>query len=193
VTTKATHGPQPADEATAPTPPPTPLPQALPQVQAPQPAAPVDAPAPAASTAPPPAAQLATHLAPLYKGPDGIHRLTIHLNPVDLGPISVTAEVRGGDIAVQLAGATDAGREALRGALPDLRKHLEDAGFGSCALDLQRDAPNPGHDHQQRPAAPEPQARGGNEPERPAGPAPVDPPARTTAAGTAHRSLDLHV
>jgi flagellar hook-length control protein FliK len=87
------------------------------------------------------ATQLAERLVPLRKGPDGLHRLTIHLNPVDLGPISVTAEIRGGDIHVHLAGATDAAREALRAALPELRKELQGSGFGSSSLDVSRDAP----------------------------------------------------
>jgi flagellar hook-length control protein FliK len=90
------------------------------------------------------AAQLAERLVPLQKGPDGVHRLTIHLNPVDLGPISVTAEVRGGDVHVHLAGATDAARDALRAALPELRKELQGSGFGSTSLDVSRDAPGHG-------------------------------------------------
>ncbi|MCW2638878.1 MAG: Collagen alpha-2(I) chain, partial [Dactylosporangium sp.] len=90
------------------------------------------------------ATQLAERLAPLQKGPDGVHRLTIHLNPVDLGPISVTAEVRTGDIHVHLAGATDAAREALRAALPELRKELQGSGFGSSSLDVSHDAPGRG-------------------------------------------------
>nr|WP_240948376.1 flagellar hook-length control protein FliK [Planosporangium mesophilum] len=101
---------------------------------------------PAAAPATPPthATQLAERLAPLQKGPDGVHRLTIHLNPGDLGPIRVTAEVRGGDIHVHFAGATDAARDALRAALPELRKELQASGFGSSSLDVSRDTPGHG-------------------------------------------------
>jgi flagellar hook-length control protein FliK len=77
-------------------------------------------------------------LVPLRRGPDGVHRMTIHLSPEDLGPISIVAEVRGGAIAVQLHSATEAGRAALQASLPDLRRDLVDGGFGSCALDLQQ-------------------------------------------------------
>jgi flagellar hook-length control protein FliK len=101
---------------------------------------------PAAAPATPPthATQLAERLAPLQKGPDGIHQLTIHLNPVDLGPIRITAEVRGGDIHVHFAGATDAARDALRAALPELRKELQGSGFGSSSLDVSHHAPGRG-------------------------------------------------
>jgi flagellar hook-length control protein FliK len=119
----------------------------------PQPAAPST---PAAL--PSPAAQLAMRLVPLRTAPDGVHRLTVHLNPGDLGPISVTAEVRAGAITVHLAGATGAGREALDAALPDLRRHLTEGGYGSCALEIRphvRDATTPGPTSQQQASQPD--------------------------------------
>lgn len=106
------------------------------------------APAPAsgvmAETAPPaqaqtPASQVAAYLTPLRRGPDGTHRLTVDLYPEDLGHIKVVAEVKGGEIAVRLAGSTEAGRQALATALPELRKDLIDSGFGGCSLDLATD------------------------------------------------------
>ncbi|WP_189243126.1 flagellar hook-length control protein FliK [Planobispora rosea] len=100
--------------------------------------------APASSRPAPPAAQVAMHILPLRQDPDGIHRLTVHLHPVDLGPISVVAELRNGAVHLQLAGASDAAFEALRSSLPDLKRELEDGGFSSCSLDLQREAPNGG-------------------------------------------------
>jgi flagellar hook-length control protein FliK len=105
--------------------------------------APTSGPEPALPTTPTPvplpthAAQLAMRLVPLRTAPDGVHRLTVHLNPGDLGPISVTAEVRDGAIAVHLTGATEAGREALDAALPDLRRHLAEGGYGSCSLEMR--------------------------------------------------------
>jgi flagellar hook-length control protein FliK len=81
---------------------------------------------------------MAMRIAPLRLEPDGVHRLTVHLHPVDLGPIQVVAEIRNGDINLQLTGTTDAGTDALRDALGDLRRELEDSGFGNCTLDLRQ-------------------------------------------------------
>jgi len=103
--------------------------------------------APAAGTPPPPAAaepfsppaaQLAMRIVPLKLDADGVHRLTVHLHPADLGPVQVVAEIRNGDIIVQLSGSTDAGNDALRNALDDLRRELNDAGFRNTSLDLRQ-------------------------------------------------------
>jgi flagellar hook-length control protein FliK len=82
----------------------------------------------------PPAQQLAAEIVPL-RDKNGEHSLTVSLHPVDLGPITVTARIQGTDIHLDLGGATESGREALRNALPDLRRELERAGFTSCLLD----------------------------------------------------------
>jgi flagellar hook-length control protein FliK len=77
---------------------------------------------------------------PLRGGPDGVHQLTVQLNPVELGPVSIVAELRDGDIHLRLAGATEAAREALRAALPDLRRELADAGLNAGTLDVWQQA-----------------------------------------------------
>ncbi|MEV6923079.1 flagellar hook-length control protein FliK [Dactylosporangium sp. NPDC051485] len=88
------------------------------------------------------APQLVSVLSPLRRGPDGVHRMTLRLQPENLGPISVVAEVRNGTIAVQLRADREAGQAALQAALPQLRQDLTDAGFAGCALDLhQQDSP----------------------------------------------------
>lgn len=102
------------------------------------PAAPGQAPAPQL----PPAAQLALRLAPLRAGPDGTHQLTILLNPEELGPVSVVATVKGDQLSVQLTGATEVGRDALRAALPELERDLRDGGFATLNLNV-RDTPQP--------------------------------------------------
>jgi hypothetical protein len=81
-------------------------------------------------------------LAPLRAGPDGTHQLTILLNPEELGPVSVTATVKGDQLSVQLTGATDVGRDALRAALPQLERDLRDGGFATLNLNV-REAPQP--------------------------------------------------
>jgi flagellar hook-length control protein FliK len=77
-------------------------------------------------------------IAPLRLDADGIHRLTVQLHPVDLGPVQVVAEIRNGDINVQLTSATDAATDAIRDAINDLRRDLQDAGFGNTTLDLRQ-------------------------------------------------------
>jgi len=152
--------------------------------------APVAAPAAAtAASAPagPPAEQIATRIVPLRLDGDGVHRLTVHLHPADLGMVSVVAEIRDGAINVQLAGATEAGRESLRGALPDLRRELQQAGFTGCTLDLRQDTPQGGQQQFRAPLA------GRAEPSGSAGSAtaPDQLPVRPSQGGA--RRLDLHV
>jgi hypothetical protein len=102
--------------------------------------APASQPAPAAQAAAlPPAAQVALRLAPLRVGPDGTHQLTIHLNPEELGPVSVVAQVRGDELSVRLTG-TATGADALKAALPQLEQQLRDGGFSTVAVDV-REAP----------------------------------------------------
>lgn len=152
----------------------------------------VGSPAAPASTV---AAQVAMQLSPLRKGPDGVHRLTIHLNPADLGTISVVAEVRNGAISVQIHGATEAARAALHAALPELRRDLVEAGFGSCSLDLQQNGPGQGHRSWDQPGgsasqnAPRQNAPRQNVPDVYAEPA----PAPTTPQRGAVGAVDLHV
>jgi flagellar hook-length control protein FliK len=114
------------------------------------PTAPVAAPQAAAPAAPaPPATQLAMHIAPLRLDADGVHRLTVNLHPVDLGPVQVVAEIRNGEINVQLSGSTDAGTDALRDALGDLKRELEESGFANCSLDLRQGSPQQDQARQQ--------------------------------------------
>jgi hypothetical protein len=158
------------------------------------PAAPAGVAAPstgAASTpAPSPAAQLAAVFPPLRLAADGVHRLSLQLHPADLGPVSVLAEIRGGEIHVHLAAASEAGREALRTALPELRRDLQAAGFSTGTLDLQQDGPGQGQ--------PRHQQAGGPAPEQPTQPAPRPRPAPAAIPFAAQptgasRQLDLHL
>jgi hypothetical protein len=62
---------------------------------------------------------------------------------------------------VQLSGSTDAGNDALREAIDDLRRQLEDSGFSNATLDLRQGTPQ---QQQQDPAQQQFafQNRGGN-------------------------------
>lgn len=80
------------------------------------------APAPGARAV---AAQVAPALISIAQRPAGTHQLTMTVNPDSLGPVTLRAHISaGGDVQVELVGATDAGREALRLIATDLRRDL---------------------------------------------------------------------
>jgi flagellar hook-length control protein FliK len=173
---------QPAAPAVAATGPAAPAP-----TPATAPAAEVTAPAPAQPSTPAaPATQVAMHIVPLRQEADGIHRLTVHLHPVDLGAVSVVAEIRDGSVAVQLSGATEHGRQALHDALPQLRQELADAGFTNCSLDLRQNAPSGGQEYRQPTAS----RASGPDTTGPAS-APAEPEVRPSV--DRNRLLDLRV
>jgi flagellar hook-length control protein FliK len=150
--------------------------------------------APAApGTVPTPAAQVAMQLIPLRKVGDGVHRMTIHLHPAELGPISVIAEVRGGAIAVQIHGGTEEGRAALQASLPELRKDLVDAGYGSCSLDLQQGSARQGQGWAQFDRRPDQSSAGDRAPAESPQPEPEAPPAPRMAARITSFAVDLRV
>ena len=114
---------------------PEPLPQAngngtTPPVAAAAPATPTapSAPAPAASAPAPAAPSLPAQLAPpllaLARAPQGTHELTLTVTPEDLGPVTVRAHISAEGIRVELAAPSDAGRDAIRLILNDLRRDL---------------------------------------------------------------------
>ncbi|MFJ4225274.1 hypothetical protein [Microbacterium sp. NPDC089695] len=82
---------------------------------------------PTASAATPRA--LTAQVSPVVMGiaqrPAGTHQITMTVNPDTLGPVTVRAHIgQGGDVRVELIGATDAGRDALRALVTDLRRDL---------------------------------------------------------------------
>jgi Meckel syndrome type 1 protein len=101
-----------------------------PTAAAPQPAAPA-APQPGATLQP----QLAKPLFTLAGAPQGQHIMTLQVTPEDLGPMTVRAHIDAAGVRIELFAPGDAGREAIRGILPELRKELADAGFGA-SLDV---------------------------------------------------------
>lgn len=107
------------------------------------------APTASAPAAPAPAntaAQLVPEVVAVHRrGVDGTHSLTVDITPEDLGPVRLHVELRDGQVELRLAGATDAAREALRAALPELRRALEAAGVGTGSLAVSPDAPSAGH------------------------------------------------
>nr|BFE65564.1 hypothetical protein GCM10020063_100900 [Dactylosporangium thailandense] len=94
------------------------------------------------------APQLVSVLSPLRKGPDGVHRMTVRLDPEELGPVSIVAEVRDGSISVHLRADRETGQAALQAALPQLRQDLSSAGFAQCALELNQQSSFAGNESQ---------------------------------------------
>lgn len=103
---------------------------------APGQAAVTGAPAAAQSPAHPPlAAQLSGPLFSLATARAGEHTMTLSVTPENLGPVTVRAHIGAEGVRVELFAPTDAGREALRAILHDLKRDLASAGLGSN-LDL---------------------------------------------------------
>ncbi|WIB31208.1 flagellar hook-length control protein FliK [Curtobacterium sp. MCSS17_005] len=94
--------------------------------------------APAAATAPSPAPlaqQLARPVFSLAQAGPGEHVVTVQVVPDSLGPVTVRAHVTAHGMHVELFAASDAGREAVRQVLPDLRRDAAGTGV-STTLDL---------------------------------------------------------
>jgi flagellar hook-length control protein FliK len=90
-------------------------------------APPLPAAEPAALTASPRvvAAQVSPVVVSIAQRPAGMHQLTMTVNPESLGPVTVRAHItQTGDVRIELVGATDAGRDALRAIVADLRRDL---------------------------------------------------------------------
>lgn len=115
------------------------------------PVAPAPAPAPAAHTATPTLdTQLARPVFTLATAGRGEHVMTVHVTPDTLGPVTVRAHVGTEGVRVELFAPTDAGRDALRAILPDLRRDFSGSGL-SGSLDLSsQNQPAPQQDAQER-------------------------------------------
>lgn len=109
------------------------IPAAATPVPAQAPAAPtfataVASAAPAASAAPTPAPplqqQLAQPVMSLARQPDGDHVVVVRVAPDDLGPVTVHARVSDTSVHIELFAPSDAGRDAVRQILADLRRDL---------------------------------------------------------------------
>ncbi|MDR6986195.1 flagellar hook-length control protein FliK [Paenarthrobacter nitroguajacolicus] len=124
----------------------TPTPQLAPTLQltpAPQPT-----PTPLPTPTPPQAAlspQLAAPLFTLASAAPGEHVMTLRVTPEDLGPLTVRAHIDATGVRIELFAPGDAGREAVRHVLPELRRGLEDTG-ASLSLSTHNSPPDTGKD-----------------------------------------------
>ncbi|WIE84909.1 flagellar hook-length control protein FliK [Curtobacterium sp. MCPF17_021] len=112
--------------------------------------------APAAATAPAPAPlaqQLARPVFSLAQAGPGEHVVTVQVVPDSLGPVTVRAHVTAHGMHVELFAASDAGREAVRQVLPELRRDAAGTGV-STTLDLSsQNQPQDAPGRDERPAA----------------------------------------
>ncbi len=157
--------PVPAPASTAPTPP--------------SGAATANAPAPLAQ-------QLARPLFTLAQAGPGDHVVTVQVVPDQLGPVTVRAHVTAHGMHVELFAASDAGRDAVRQVLPDLRRDAAGSGVATT-LDLSSQnhpGAQPGRDERPAPSVPRPG------PDLEARPTPTAP---VTTRPTTVRSVGLDV
>lgn len=91
---------------------------------------------PQPSAAPPLHAQLSGPVAHLVSGANGEKHLTVNVAPENLGPVTVRANISSDTMRIELFAAQDAGREALRGVLQDLRRDLAGLGLGAGQVSL---------------------------------------------------------
>ncbi|MGM7775714.1 flagellar hook-length control protein FliK [Arthrobacter sp. KNU-44] len=79
--------------------------------------------------------QVSRPLFSLASAAPGAHVMTLKLSPEDLGPLTVRAHIEGAGVRIELFAPGEAGREAVRCILPELRRGLGESGFGA-SLDL---------------------------------------------------------
>jgi flagellar hook-length control protein FliK len=70
---------------------------------------------------------LGVHLSVLAK--DGVQQAELHLNPTDMGPVSVQIAVEGTQARIDFGADAAATRHAIEAGLPELAGALRDAGF----------------------------------------------------------------
>jgi len=91
---------------------------------------------PQPSAAPTLHAQLSGPVAQLVSGANGEKYLTVNVAPENLGPVTVRANISNDTMRIELFAPQDAGREALRGVLHDLRRDLAGLGLGAGQVSL---------------------------------------------------------
>lgn len=109
--------------------------------------------APSASATPAPLGQqLARPVFSLAQAGPGEHVVTVQVVPDSLGPVTVRAHVTAHGMHVELFAASEAGRDAVRQVLPDLRRDAAGTGL-STTLDLSsQNHPDTAPGRDQRPA-----------------------------------------
>ncbi|NKY23534.1 flagellar hook-length control protein FliK, partial [Cellulomonas denverensis] len=136
------------------------------------------------------AGKLAEQLPALRAAGPGRHVLSMTVTPEHFGTVQVIAHISAESVRVELVGATDAARDSLRAALPDLRRDLAGSGLSS---DVQLGDPGSGASGSTGDGGRSPQStRTGTGPVTPATADRPDP-VPTVRPGSATGGLDLLV
>ena len=85
-----------------------------------------------------PHGQIATVLTPLRRRADGTYRLTLRIQPPELGRVDLEVRLQGGRVNVRMLAELEETGSLLRASLGELRADLSDAGFRPGDLDLGR-------------------------------------------------------
>ncbi|HEX7097175.1 MAG TPA: flagellar hook-length control protein FliK, partial [Acidimicrobiales bacterium] len=134
--------------------------------------------------------QVAKAMHGVRRDADGSHRVTVRLDPPELGTVEIEVHVHGGRLSVHATADSFATRDLLARALPQLRASLEAGGFETGSLEVGARSAGDGS------------GRGGDAaPTRPTGRAVTGRaardtatiPAATTAAADSPNRLDLRL
>ncbi len=120
---------------------------------------------------------LGTQLSMLAR--DGVQQAELHLNPADMGPISVQIELNGNQAQVDFGADSAATRDIIQNGLPELAAALREAGFTLSGGGVHQQAQQGRRD--EAPAG-RPGGRG-RQADEPEAPAPVRSRARVSAGG----------
>ena len=90
--------------------------------------------------------QVSQPLVRLSAAAPGEHLITLRVDPENLGPVTVRAHIGADGVRVEMFAPNDAGREALRSILADLRRDLAGGSAGSTATLNLSDHNQPGHE-----------------------------------------------
>lgn len=145
------------------------------------------------------APQLAGPLFTLATAAPGEHVMTLRMSPESLGPLTVRAHIDAAGVRIELFAPGDAGRDALRTILPELRRGLAESGLGANLNLSQHGAPP--DPHSGGPGGQAAGQQGGpghrNQPGQPSGaqpePVPPRPRAAVVLSGTRPGVLDILV
>ncbi|HEX9227018.1 MAG TPA: flagellar hook-length control protein FliK [Arthrobacter sp.] len=118
-------------------------------------------------------AQLAKPLFTLATSATGEHVVTVRISPDELGPVTVRAHIGADGVRMELISATDAGRDAIRTILPELKRDLAGQGLdarldlssGTSSGNSSGSSADARQDRQDRPAARNPDVRDRPEPQ----------------------------